>query len=304
MRGALLAKQALRAGITTMRDMGGYRFVDLDLRNAIAAGMVPGPRLLCSGKVIATTGGHIYYVAREADGPDEVRKAAREQLKAGADFVKVMCSGGVERVDESINAVQLNMDEIKAAVGVAADHGTIVAAHAHPTRAIKEAVKAGVASIEHGTLIDEEAAELMAEKKAFLVPTFSVYAAIAKLGLPGISDRARVVFDTKKKTFDLAVRKGVPWGIGTDSGAFSPIASIIDELIMTHEAGISIVEVLLKATSGNAALIGLKDTGALEAGKRADLIVISGDPLKDLETLRNVSITVANGVLYDWSVVP
>ena len=304
LRAAFLAKQALKAGITTMRDMGGYRHIDIDLRNAIAMGFVPGPRLICAGKVIATTGGHIYYVAREADGPDEVRKAAREQLKAGADFIKVMCSGGVERAGESIGAVQLGIDEIRAAVDVARDNGTVVAAHAHPTRAMKEALLAGVASIEHGTLVDEEVAEIMAEKQAFLVPTFSVYAAIANSGLPELEKQAKWVFETKKKTFELAVKKGVPWGVGTDSGAFSPVSSIIDELMLLNKAGIGVKEVLLKATAGNAELIKMKNTGTLEAGKRADLIVVAGDPLQDLSVLRNVAITVCNGVVYDWSVTP
>jgi imidazolonepropionase-like amidohydrolase len=304
MRGAFLARQALRAGITTMRDMGGYRYTDIDLRNAIAAGQVPGPRLLCSGKVISTTGGHIYYVSREADGPDEVRKAAREQLKAGADFIKVMCSGGVERVDESINALQLNMDEIRAAVGVAQDNGTVVAAHAHPARAMKEALLAGVTSIEHGSLLDEEVAGIMLKKKAFLVPTFSVYAAIANLGLPGLSDRAKFVYESKKKSFKIALKRGVRWGVGTDSGAFSPMSSIVDELVITHGLGVSAAEVLQRVTAVNAELIGLKDTGTLAVGKRADLIVVKGNPLKDLEVLRNVLMTICNGVVYDWSAIP
>ena len=304
LRGAFLAWQALRAGITTMRDMGGYRHVDIDLRNSIAAGQIPGPRLLCAGKVIATTGGHIYYVAREADGPDEIRKAAREQLKAGANFIKVMCSGGVERVDESIDAVQLGMDEISAAVRVAEDNGTVVAAHAHPRRAMKEALLAGVTSIEHGSLLDEEVAEIMAEKKAFLVPTFSVYAAIANLGLPGLSDRAKFVYDAKKKSFEIALKRGVSWGVGTDSGAFSPVSSIVDELIIIHDLGVSTAEVLQKVTAVNAELIGIKDTGMLIQGKRADLIVVQGNPLKDLKVLRNVLITICNGVVYDWSAMP
>ena len=301
LRGAFLARQALRAGITTMRDMGGYRHVDIDLRDSIAAGLVPGPRLLCAGKVIATTGGHIYYVAREADGPDEVRKATREQLRAGADFIKVMCSGGVERAGESINAVQLDIDEIRAAVEVAANHGTVVAAHAHPTRAMKEALQAGVASIEHGTLIDEEVAEIMVERKAFLVPTFSVYAAIAKIGLPELSERAKWVFEAKKKSFELALKRGVHWGVGTDSGAFSPMSSIVDELIMIHDMGVSTVEVLQRVTSVNAELLGIKDTGMVVPGRRADLIVVQGNPLQDLEVLRKVSMTICNGIVYDWS---
>lgn len=300
LRGAQLAFRALRAGITTMRDMGGYRYADIDLRNAIAAGQVPGPRLLCAGKVVATTGGHIYYVAREADGPHEVRKAAREQLKAGADFVKVMCSGGVERANESENAVQLTMDEIEAAVEVARDAGTVVAAHVHPPRAMLEAVKAGVASVEHGSFLDNEVADAMARRRVCLVPTFSVYTFIAAGGPPDIRERAKRVAEVKRKTFELALRYGVPWGVGTDSGAFSPVESLVNEIVMTAELGVDNAEALRHATAVNAELLRL-DTGAIEAGKRADLIVVDGNPVEDLWALNRVTMTIRDGVVYDWS---
>ena len=304
LRGAHLAFQALRAGITAMRDMGGYHHVDIDLRNAIDEGLILGPKLLCAGKVIATTGGHIYYVAREADGPYEVRKAAREQLKAGADFIKVMCSGGVERASESEDAVQLTYDELCAAVEVARDAGRIVAAHVHPARAMKEAVKAGAGSIEHGSFLDSECADLMAEKGCFLVPTFSVYAFLASIGPTDLRERAKRVSDRKYESFRLAVNRGVPWGVGTDSGAFSPMKSLIDEIIMTAETGISNVEILRHATAENAKLVGLTNTGSLAQGKKADIILVDGDPVSKLRDLDRVTHTIRNGVIYEWATWP
>jgi imidazolonepropionase-like amidohydrolase len=244
LRGAHLAFQALRAGITAMRDMGGYHHVDIDLRNAIDEGLILGPKLLCAGKVIATTGGHIYYVAREADGPYEVRKAAREQLKAGA------------------------------------------------------------GSIEHGSFLDSECADLMAEKGCFLVPTFSVYAFLASIGPTDLRDRAKRVSDRKYDSFRLAVNRGVPWGVGTDSGAFSPMKSLIDEIIMTAETGISNVEILRHATAENAKLVSLTNTGSLAQGKKADIILVDGDPVSKLRDLDRVTHTIRNGVIYEWATWP
>jgi len=301
---AQLALRSLRAGITTVRDVGGYRFVDIELRNAVAAGITPGPRILCAGLFICMTGGHVYNIGREADGPYEMRKAAREQLRAGADFIKVMASGGVERGDESIDTSQLEYDELKAAVDVAADAGTVVVAHAHPPRAIKQAVKAGVASIEHGTLLDEEAAEMMVERGTFLVPTFAVYDYIARSGPVVLRERAAMVAETKRKTFLMAVGKGVRWGVGTDSGGFSPVESIVDELVILRGLGLPAAEVLRRATSFNAELAGLSDTGSISMGKRADLIVVDGDPIEDLTSLRHVVATVKNGVVFDWATSP
>ncbi len=212
-----------------------------------------------------------------------------------------MCSGGVERADESEDAVQLTFDELSAAVEVARDAGKVVAAHVHPPRAMKEAVKAGVASVEHGSFLDAETADLMAERQVFLVPTFSVYTFIAVGGPPEIRERARRVGETKRKTFALALERGVPWGIGTDSGAFSPVESLVNEMVMTAELGISNTEVLRRATTVNARLAGLGDTGAIEPGKRADLILVDGNPVEDLWALNRVAVTIRDGIVYDWS---
>lgn len=296
------AMSFLRAGITTIRDVGGYKFMSVALRDSIEDGLVPGPRIRCAGLALCITGGHSYSLAREADGVDEVRKAAREQLRAGADFIKLMCSGGVARVRESADAVQFTFEEIRAAVEEAQTAGSYVAAHCHPARAIKQAVKAGAQSIEHGSFIDEEAADMMLEHNVFLVPTFSIYAAITrKPELAELHERASSVLESKKKTFELVLKKGVRWAVGTDSGSWAPVDSMVDEMVTLHQLGVSTTDVLLAATRGNAELMDLPDTGSIIPGKRADIIIVEGDPIHDLHSLRNVSATVANGVVYEWS---
>jgi imidazolonepropionase-like amidohydrolase len=144
----------------------------------------------------------------------------------------------------------------------------------------------------------------MRDMGGFMFTDIDLRNAIANLCLPGLSDRGKFVYEAKKKSFKIVLKRGVRWGVGTDSGAFSPMSSIVDELVITHSLGVSVAEALRRVTAVNAELIGLKDIGTLAAGKRADIIVIDGNPLKDLEALRNVMITIANGVVYDWSVVP
>jgi imidazolonepropionase-like amidohydrolase len=298
------AVRALRAGITRCRDIGGYRHVDLDLRNAIEAGLIPGPKMVCAGKFIAITGGHAWPYIREADGEAEVRKAVREQIQAGADFIKLMGSGGVGRVDESEGAVQFSFAEVKAIVEEAEAAGTVAAAHVHPERAISNAVRAGVRSIEHGTHLTPELASAMVDQGTFLVPTFAVYRAIATDGRwPELAPRAQQVYDTKIKTFLCAVERGVRWGIGTDAGSFLPVSGIADEMEIAHGLGFSPVEVLQKATQGNAELWNWSDVGRLEVGLTADLILVAGDPTTNLSDVRQVQVTIARGKVYDWRVI-
>ena len=304
-RAARQALRALRTGITTVRELGSYRRVDIALRDAILAGLAVGPRMLCAGAYITITGGHGHPKGRAADGPDEVRKAAREQLLAGADQLKLMCSGGAARRAESADAVQFTFEEISAAVEEATFAGRPVAAHAHPTRSIKWALASGVHSIEHGTYLDEECIELMHAKSVFLVPTLAVYRHIATSGhWPDLTERAAQLYEAKLGTLRSALAAGVPIALGTDTSMYLPIEDYASEAeLLVAEAGLSTREVLLLATRTNAEFLGLANVGRVAEGAIADLILVDGDPVADLGALRRVAVTVRDGVVFDWGAI-
>lgn len=301
--GAERARRALRTGITTVRDLGSYGQVDVELRDAIRAQQVAGPEVVCAGSFISITGGHGSPRSREADGVAEVRKAVREQLKANVDCVKLMCSGGVISTVESPAATQFTSAEIRAAVQEATAVGKATVAHAHPAEAIKRAVRAGVTSIEHGSFLDHEGAKLMAANDVFLVPTFAVFDIIGNSGrFPELGERARCVLGRKEIAFRSALEADVAWGVGSDSGAFSPVESFIDEMVyLVNGAGIGHKEVLSAASWGNAKLLGLGDRGCISPGYLADLVLVRGNPLSDLTALRRVEYTVRKGELLDWT---
>jgi imidazolonepropionase-like amidohydrolase len=288
--------------VTTARELGSYRQVDIALRNAINAGLIAGPRLICAGMYIAITGGHGHPKGRAADGPEEVRKAVREQVLAGADVIKMMCSGGAARVDESADWIQFSYEEIRAGAEEAHFAGRRLAAHAHPTVSIKWALQAGADSIEHGTYLDEECIDLMLEKQVFLVPTLAVYARIAHSEQPAaLKQRSSDLYHAKVRTLQRALERGVRIAVGTDSSAFFPIESYVTELnLLVSEAGLTQRDVLLLATRGNAELLKIDGAGRIEPGALADLVVVGGDPTENLEVLRDVTLTVRNGAILDW----
>lgn len=300
LRSATRAKAALRAGITTVRDMGSYRRIDVELRESIRRGDVAGPRMICAGSYIAMTGGHGGSRSRVADGRDGLRQAAREQLAGGSDFLKVMCSGGL-RGGHYANP-QLSEEEIRSVVEVARDAGTNVAAHAHPSEAIERAVRAGVATIEHGSFIDESTAELMLERGTTLVPTFAVYAVYAsRSDQPDIVEASRAIMREKINAFLMAVDKGVKWAVGSDCATMAPVSALIDEIeFLVKEIGMATSQVLAQATIGNSSILALDKTGMIEVGCRSDLVAVIGNPLTNIESLRSVSLTVAEGRLFDW----
>lgn len=299
-RSAARAREALKAGVTSVRDIGSHRRIDVELRAAIRAGLVVGPTMKCAGSSISTPGGHSVPRAQEADGPDAVRRAVREQLAAGADFVKLNCSGGVMG-GASVMQAQLTRAEIEAAVDEAALAGTTVSVHAHPPEAIKRAVQAGVRSVEHGSFLDEECAGLMAEHGAFLTPTFAVYATIGGSGSTEVADAANAILSRKVGSFRRALDAGVAWAVGSDCGVLtspSTIAAEIDYLV--REVGLAPSDVLSHATAGNADLLGFDGVGQIAIGLRADLAVLRGDPLSDIGAIRNVRLTIVGGVVHDW----
>jgi len=296
--------RALRAGITTVRELGSYRQVDIALRDAIRAGRVLGPRMLCAGTYLSITGGHGHPKGRAADGPVEARRAVREQLLAGADLIKVMCSGGAARADESPDASQFTAEEINAIVDEAALAGRSVAAHAHPTRSIKWALTAGAYSIEHGTFLDDECCDLLCEKGAFLVPTLNVYRSIADSPRwPHLRERAGFLHAHKLKTFRRAAERGAKWAVGSDASSFLPVEDFYKELEeISHALEIEPAAVILAASKGNASLLGLDRLGEITPGYLADLIVLDdGDPTSDLGALSHVRYTITGGRVIDWA---
>jgi imidazolonepropionase-like amidohydrolase len=303
-RSGFQALRALRAGLTTVRELGSYRQADVALRDAIRAGRALGPRMLCAGTYLTITGGHGHPKGRAADGPAEVRRAVREQFLAGADLIKVMCSGGAAREAESPDASQFTAEEIGAIVDEAGLAGRPVAAHAHPARSIKWAAEAGAYSIEHGTFLDDECCDLLAERGTFLVPTLNVYKTLAaSTQWPHLRERAAFLYEHKVGTFRRAVQRGVQWAVGSDTSMFLPIEDFHKELTVISEAlELDPAAVLQAATKGNAALLGLDRLGEIAPGYLADLVVVEdGDPTRDLAAVRDVRYTIASGRLIDWA---
>lgn len=211
------AATTLRSGVTAVRDVGGWNYLDVSLKRYIAAGLIEGPRMVVAGKMISATGGHCYVIADEADGPAAFRKAARTQIKNGADLVKLMVTGGGASPGQSLEAVQLEVDEIRAAVEVAHSNERKVAAHAHGATGIKRAVLGGVDAVEHATLLDEEAAAMMAERGVFMVMTPGPESMFPNID-PDWTRRMMPLRARQAKTVEIARRAGVKIAIGSDAG--------------------------------------------------------------------------------------
>lgn len=292
----------LQAGITTIRDVGATDGLSVDIARAVELGVLPGPRVVAAGRAIAMTGGHGWFLGREADGPDAVRRAVREEMKAGATCVKLMASGGVYGHAEEPGSPQLTVEEMRAGVEEAHKAGRKVAAHAYSVEAINNALDAGVDSIEHGSYLDRETAEKMIERDVYLVPTMSVYAAMSangpELHVPDyITRKTAEVLDASREACRLALEVGVPMAAGTDCGAPGhPHGTLINELRLMSQSGASPARALRCGTVDAADLLGIGDeVGTLEAGKRADLLAVGGDPSQDIEALGDVRLVLCGG---------
>jgi imidazolonepropionase-like amidohydrolase len=302
LRAAVHAKKTLESGVTTVRDMGGKNYIDLALRDAIAGGMIPGPRMLASGRPVVMTGGHGWPMAREADGPDEVRKAVREQLKAGADVIKLMATGGVMTPGVEPGSPQLTLEELKAGVEEAGKAGRRTASHAQGTTGIKNAVLAGITSIEHGIFLTDEVIELMLERGTYLVPTLVAPYWIVKKGrAAGIPDyavkKSEDVIEAHLASFRKALAAGVKIAFGTDAGTpFNEHGANTFELELMVENGMSPMQALEAGTRVSAELLGIADkVGTLEPGKLADVVVVAGNPLDDIKAVREVRLVIKEG---------
>lgn len=318
---ARIVHQTLRQGFTTVRDAGG---ADWGFKAAVEQGLVDGPDLYVAGRPLSQTGGHgdfrrmaetgdplsccpeLGYVMRVCDGADAVLREAREQLRRGADHVKVMASGGAMSPTDSLESVQFTPEEIGSAVTAARSVGTYVMAHAIAPEAIRNCVEAGVRSIEHGNLVDEETAKLMAAEGTFLVPTLSVYQNLVEDGVEyGVADhslaKAKAALDRGFEAVEIAHRNGVKLASGSDllGDAATQKARELElkaEVIGAHAA-------IVSATRTNAELLSLDhEIGTIEPDKRADVLLVEGNPLDDLSLLRNpanLTAIMKNGRIVD-----
>ena len=301
-RAASRARRMLEAGITTARDLGGVNYIELAVRDLIRNGEIPGPRLLCAGKQITMTGGQGWPIGRESDGPDEVRKAVREQLKAGADLIKLMATGGVLTPGVEPGTAQLAEDELRAGVIEAQKAGRRTAAHAQGTDGVKAAVRAGINTVEHGIFLDDEAVAMMKERDVVFVPTLTPAYRITQAGrargIPQyVMDKMAKVNAANTRSFQLAWRAGVIIAAGNDGGTpFNPHEDLMTELRLMVEAGVPPVDAIRAGTWGSARAMGLEgETGTIERGKWADLVVLDGDPLIDITASGRVSCVLQRG---------
>ena len=285
-RAAANCRAALSAGVTTVRDLGAPRTLALDAGRLIDEGVMPGPRVLACGENVVMTGGHGNWFGREADGESEVTKAAREQLARGAEVVKCMATGGVLTEGAVIGAPELDLEELEALVATANAKRVPTAAHAHGTEGMRNAVRAGITSIEHGTFMDRETAELMADRGTYWVPTASALRGIVENAEEGVPDwavtKAEEAAGAFADAFDHATAAGVSVAMGTDAGTpFNFHGDIPRELEFMVEYGLSPADALDAATVTAADLLGLDNVGKVTEGYRANLVVLPEDPSKD-----------------------
>ena len=296
------AEAALRAGVTTVRDLGGWEGVDLGIKKGINDGLILGPRMLVSGKLLCMTGGTAHVIGREVDGPDEARKGAREQLKAGVDVIKVMATGGVLTAGTDPGSAQLTFEELCAAVEEAKKAGRLTAAHAHGATGVKNAIRAGTDSIEHGIFLDAEAIDMMLEMETFYVPTLAAtYEIITKgpeFGIPAfIVDKAQRASDAHLDSFRRAREAGVRIAVGNDGGTpFNRADNLASELELMVDAGMSCVEALAAAHGTAAELLHMAEQiGTVKPGRLADLVVLDADPQTDISAVRQVHMVIKAG---------
>jgi imidazolonepropionase-like amidohydrolase len=310
------ARKTLMGGFTTIRVLGSPDFDDVALRQAITNGVVPGPRMQVAAHSFGITGGHCDengytpgledrdYRTGVADGVDEVRKAVRYQVKYGADVIKICATGGVLSEGDAVGATQYTLEEMQAVVSEAAKLDRKVAAHAHGTEGIKLAVRAGVASIEHGSFLDEEGARMMAQRGTFLVPTISAGEFVenaAKSGrLTGLrAEKALAAAQGMRSSVRLAQRLGVPIALGTDAGVGEHGANGHEFTLMVTWGGLTPMQSIVAGTSSAAKLLGWeKQIGTLAPGKWADIVAVPGDPTSDIKLMEKPSFVMKGGVVY------
>jgi len=312
------ARRTLLAGFTTVRDVGAPDFIDVSVRDAIRAGTVPGPRMYVSGYLLTITGGHGDFSSgfREdlmpepdfrrgiVNSPEDGARAVRYMIKYGADQIKITATGGVFSLGDTELGEQMTLAEMKAIVDTAHMLGKKVAAHAHAAAGIKDALRAGVDSIEHGTYLDDEAIALFKEHGAYLVPTILpgkwAEAKAKEEGWypPAIASKAAGMGTQIQKSFGKAYRGKVKIAFGTDAGVY-PHGQNAEEFVYMVEAGMSPIEAIICATRIAADLLGQSaNIGTIQSKHYADLVAVKGDPLSDIKLLQRISFVMKGGVIY------
>lgn len=313
--GVVNAEATLMAGFTTIRDVGGFELVDVALRDKIAEGMIPGPRMFVATVGIGTTGGHAdntnyfppylesSYLTGVVDGPHEVTKRVREEIKWGADHIKIVATGGVLSHGDEPGSLQMTFEEIKAAVDAATMAGRHVASHCHGTEGILLSSRAGVHSIEHGSFQTEESIRVCVENGTWVVPTLYVIEPILAPGNPlkipeDSLRKAREVREAMHRSFRLALAAGVKIAFGTDAGVF-PHGTQAREFALYVELGMTPMEAIQTATQKASQLLGKEDEfGTIRAGLFADLIAVDGNPLEEISALEKVDFVMKEGRIH------
>jgi imidazolonepropionase-like amidohydrolase len=313
------ARKTLEAGFTSVRDVGSDPFLAVDLRNSINEGLLIGPRVVASGPAISITGGHgdlnnfspqtrvmMFPEERDfaiADSVDQIRHVIRAQEKYGVDVIKILATGGVLSKGDSPGAPQFTFEELKAAAETAHMGGRKIAAHAHGTEGIKSAIRAGIDSIEHSSLIDDEGIKLAKEHGTYLVMDIYnddyILNEAPKWGLPMENlDKERMVGRLQRENFRKAVQAGVKMAFGTDAGVY-PHGDNARQFFYMVKFGMTPAQAIRAATSSAADLIGrAQNVGTIEAGKYADIIAVNADPLTDVRALEHVDFVMKGGVVY------
>jgi imidazolonepropionase-like amidohydrolase len=304
LRAARTAWETLRSGVTTVRDCGAPDNIVIDLAGEIDRGLVPGPRVQAAGRLITMTGGHGHHIGREADGPDEVRKAARTEIKYGAAVLKVMATGGVLTPGVSPMQTALLPEELAVVAQEAHNAGRRVTTHAIGRSGIHNALLAGIDSIEHGFYLDDELLEIAVDRGTFLVPTMLAVDGIIRNAARGIPawavDKAEREARRQRESFVAAVSSGMRIAAGTDAGTpFNGHGDFARELGLMVWHGLSPMQTLVSATSAAAENLGLShDLGTLAVGKLADMVLVDGDPVADITATGRVVLVVKDGVVY------
>jgi imidazolonepropionase-like amidohydrolase len=301
-----VALKALNAGVTSLRTMGEIHRADLALKKLINGGILPGPRIFAAGKGLGVTGGHGSGLGQtQADGADEFRKRARKELSLGADHVKIFITGGIANKEETFEEPQMIPEEIKSVVSVAKAKGTYVGAHAGSSHPILEAVNAGVRSIEHAYVLNDDVASVMKEKSCFLVPTLSVTRSPIWMKEHNFEDwtieKAVSAGEVHIQSIRRAVKKGVKIANGTDlppGDLNNGVITTVREVEFLVEAGLSNLDALKASTTVSAELCQVShNLGKIKEGYLADLIAVPSDPIKDVKALEKIQFVMKDGAI-------